>query len=184
MQYEHKIWNLSLQIQPDTAYITWQYCEIWEWQQIHIPDKLRVSLQTVHASPPVMWFRCDVIHATRFKPNGTLASLQDTGWGLWPEQIRPYCSWPQICVWKKTKTKKCAWPCVCQLGDGDVRELGAQAGVGPLQARAQCQCDSGGLADPRQPALPDICSLHQTRGPRCRQVCHLDPSECSSLNNA
>lgn len=73
----------------------------------------------------------------------------------------------------------CDRVCVCvTLGDGDVRELGAQAGVCSLRACAQCQCDCGGLADPCQPALPHVRSLHQTSGPWCGQVCNMDTSEC------
>lgn len=87
------------------------------------------------------------------------------------KKITPYCSWPWKCVWQRV--------CVFPIGNRDVWELGAQAGVCAVRAGAHCQRDRGGLVDPRQPALPDLCSLHQTGGPRRRQVRNLDTSECS-----
>lgn len=82
-------------------------------------------------------------------------------------------------MWEKTNRQtKNPWTCLI-AGNRDVWELGAQTGVCPLRAGAHCQRDCGGLADPSQPALPGVCSLHQTRGSWRCQVRHLDSSEYS-----
>ena len=123
-----------------------------------------------------MWFRAS--HATRFRP-WILSKARNDGYGQ--DTSRHAAAVLRNMLGKAPKSKNWSVKCVCvcvTVGNRDVRELGPQAGVGPLRTRAERQCDRGGLADPRQPALPHICSLHQTGGPGRCQVCDLDPSEC------
>lgn len=136
---------------------------------------------------PVMWLRAS--HATKFKPNVTLwlcSTTEDEDYGQENQathqltRAKSKKKNPQKSVGKTSLCDQvCVCVClrVCVVGNGNVWELGAQAGVCPVRTWAYFQRHRGGLADPSKPALPDLGGLHQAGGPRRGQVCHLDPGE-------